>query len=101
MPGWRRVVPVLWSVLLAALALGPALGPGYVLSYDMVWVPDLALRPDVLGVGSGLPQSGPLRRRRGRARRDRSGHAAAEGWCCSGPWPAEASGYCGSRLGSR
>ena len=59
MPGWRRVVPVLWSVLLAALALGPALGPGYVLSYDMVWVPDLALRPDVLGVGSGLPRAVP------------------------------------------
>ena len=59
MPGWRRVVPVLWSVLLAALVLGPALGPGYVLSYDMVWVPDLALRPDVLGVGSGLPRAVP------------------------------------------
>ena len=59
MPGWRRVVPVLWSVLLAALALGPALGPGYVLSYDMVWVPDLALRPDILGVGSGLPRAVP------------------------------------------
>ena len=59
MPRWRRVVPVLWSVLLAALVLGPALGRGYVLSYDMVWVPDLALRPDVLGVGSGLPRAVP------------------------------------------
>src|SRR3954452_15612941 len=56
-PGWRRVVPVLWSVILAAVALGPALGAGYVLSYDMVWVPDLALRPDILGVGSGLPRA--------------------------------------------
>ena len=33
-----------WSLLLALLLLGPALGPGYVLAYDMVWVPDLALR---------------------------------------------------------
>jgi hypothetical protein len=39
--------------------LGPALGPGYVLSYDMVWVPDLALRPDFLGLGSGLPRAVP------------------------------------------
>ena len=59
MPRWRRVVPVLWTVVLAALVLGPALGRGYVLSYDMVWVPDLALRPDVLGVGSGLPRAVP------------------------------------------
>ena len=43
----------------AVLLLGPALGRGYVLSYDMVWVPDLALRPDVLGVGSGLPRAVP------------------------------------------
>jgi hypothetical protein len=48
-----------WAVILALLMLGPALGPGYVLSYDMVWVPDLALRPDFLGVGSGLPRAVP------------------------------------------
>ena len=48
-----------WAVLLALLMLGPALLPGYVLSYDMVWVPDLALRPDFLGVGSGLPRAVP------------------------------------------
>ena len=49
----------LWSVLLAVLLLGPALGPGYVLTYDMVWVPDLALRADALGTGSGLPRAVP------------------------------------------
>ena len=52
-------VPVAWSGALALLVLGPALAPGYVLSYDMVWVPDLALRPDFLGVGSGLPRAVP------------------------------------------
>ncbi len=55
-PPW--LVP-LWSLLLAVLLLGPALAPGYVLSFDMVWVPDLALRPDVWGLGSGLPRAVP------------------------------------------
>jgi hypothetical protein len=41
------------------LLLGPALGAGYVLSYDMVWVPDLALRPDFLGAGTALPRAVP------------------------------------------
>lgn len=49
----------LWSFLLAAFLLGPALGRGFVLSYDMVWVPDLALNPDVLGASSGLPRAVP------------------------------------------
>lgn len=50
---------MVWSVLVAALLLGPALAPGYVLTYDMVWVPDLALRPDFLGLGSSLPRAVP------------------------------------------
>lgn len=54
--GW---LPVAWSGLLASLMLGPLLGSGYVLSYDMVWVPDLAMRGDFLGVGSGLPRAVP------------------------------------------
>ena len=41
------------------LLLGPALGPGYLLTYDMVWVPDLALRSDFLGLGSALPRAVP------------------------------------------
>jgi hypothetical protein len=52
-------VPTLWSLLVAALMLGGALGPGYVLSYDMVWVPDLAVTPDVWGVGTALPRAVP------------------------------------------
>ena len=50
---------LLWSLVLAGALLGPALGPGYVLAYDMVWVPDLALRPDFLGLSSGLPRAVP------------------------------------------
>ncbi|KRF17352.1 hypothetical protein ASG90_08665 [Nocardioides sp. Soil797] len=55
----RSLLPWAWSFVLAALLLGPALAPGYLLSYDMVWVPDLALRPDFLGVGSALPRAVP------------------------------------------
>ncbi|MCW2866796.1 MAG: hypothetical protein JWR20_984, partial [Marmoricola sp.] len=56
---WRSWAPWVWSVALAVLLLGPALGRGYVLSYDMVWVPDLTLHPDVWGLGSGLPRAVP------------------------------------------
>ena len=55
----ERVVPTLWAVVLAVLMVGPGLGAGFVLSYDMVWVPDLALTRDVLGLGSGLPRAVP------------------------------------------
>lgn len=58
-PALASLVPVVWSVVLAVLLLGPALGPGLLLSYDMVWVPDLALRPDVFGLGSSLPRAVP------------------------------------------
>ncbi|GGR65095.1 hypothetical protein J2S40_001119 [Nocardioides luteus] len=55
----ERWVPTLWAAVLAVLMLGPALGPGFVLTYDMVWVPDLALTSDVLGLGTGLPRAVP------------------------------------------
>ena len=55
-----RVATLAWPWVLAAVVLGPALlGRGYVLTYDMVWVPDLALRPDFLGTGTGLPRAVP------------------------------------------
>ncbi|GAA1930688.1 hypothetical protein [Nocardioides hwasunensis] len=54
-----RATPTVWALVLAAVLLGPALAPGYVLSYDMVWVPDLALGRDVLGLGSALPRAIP------------------------------------------
>lgn len=52
-------MPAAWALALAVLMLGPALGAGYVLTYDMVWVPDLALRPDFLGTGTALPRAVP------------------------------------------
>lgn len=48
-----------WALVLAAVVLGPALGRGLVLSYDMVWVPDLALSRDALGLGTALPRAVP------------------------------------------
>ena len=57
---WSGEAPVvLWALALALLVLGPALGPGFLLVRDMVWVPDLALRADSLGLGSGLPRAVP------------------------------------------
>ena len=54
-----RLAPALWALALAVLMLGGALGPGYTLSFDMVWVPDLTLGRDVLGLGSALPRAIP------------------------------------------
>jgi len=54
-----RHAPTAWALALAVLLLGPALGRGYLLTYDMVWVPDLALRPDFLGAGTALPRAVP------------------------------------------
>lgn len=54
-----RLVPVAWACVLALLMLGPALGPGFVLTFDMVWVPDLAVRSDFLGLGPALPRAVP------------------------------------------
>jgi hypothetical protein len=48
------------AVVLSVLVLAPLLRPGYVLSYDMVWVPELSLgRQDVWGLGSALPRAVP------------------------------------------
>jgi hypothetical protein len=55
----HRWAPLAWTVLLAVLALGPALLPGYVLSYDMVFTPDQSLLPWMFGIDSGLPRAVP------------------------------------------
>lgn len=55
----REAPVVLWALALALLVLGPALGAGFVLVRDMVWVPDLAVTSDALGLGSGLPRAVP------------------------------------------
>lgn len=50
-----------WGVGLAAglLALAPALGPGFALRYDMVFVPNPPLSWDVLTGGGGFPRAVP------------------------------------------
>lgn len=53
------LLPTAWAGVLAVLLLGGALGRGYVLSYDMVWVPDLRLGADALGLGTALPRAVP------------------------------------------
>lgn len=57
--GWvetaERSAPALLGLLLALLALGPALGPGFVLRYDMVFVPD----PPLTLPGEGFPRAVP------------------------------------------
>src|SRR5690349_24428563 len=59
MTGRLRHLPAVWALVLAVLLLGPALGPGYVLSYDLVWVPHLAMRSDFLGFATSLPRAVP------------------------------------------
>lgn len=46
-------------VVLTLLVVAPLLAPGYVLAYDMVFVPDQAMRIDYLGLGAGLPRAVP------------------------------------------
>ncbi len=52
------VLPWLVGLVAGVLALGPALGPGYVLRYDMLFVPDLSL-PAVLAGADGFPRAIP------------------------------------------
>ncbi len=48
------------ALVLAVLVCAPLLRSGYVLSYDMVWVPELSIgRLDVWGLGSALPRAVP------------------------------------------
>ncbi|GAB3161642.1 hypothetical protein [Microbispora hainanensis] len=49
-----RLGPVLLGLAFGVLALGPALGPGFVLRYDMVFVPDPPVR-----LGDGFPRAVP------------------------------------------
>ncbi|GLY91460.1 hypothetical protein Airi02_093890 [Actinoallomurus iriomotensis] len=47
------------GLLLGALALGPALAPGFVLAYDMVFVPRPALSEATFGLSGMLPRHVP------------------------------------------
>ena len=55
----KLLVARAWPWVLSLVILAPVLRPGFVLSYDMVFVPDLAFRTDFLGLGSGLPRAVP------------------------------------------
>lgn len=48
-----------WPWVLTLVVLLPVLAPGFALTYDMVFVPDLAFRSDFLGLGSSLPRAVP------------------------------------------
>ncbi|MEZ0075032.1 hypothetical protein [Planotetraspora sp. GP83] len=55
-PAWfTRLAPGALGLGLGVLALGPALGPGFTLRYDMVFVPDPPLRLDVAGFPRAVP----------------------------------------------
>jgi hypothetical protein len=57
--GRLRLLAPGYCLLLAFLALGPALSPGFVLTYDMVFTPRQDMLPAWLGVGGGLPRAVP------------------------------------------
>jgi hypothetical protein len=60
LPGWvGRRVGVLVGVVLAVLALGPLLVRGYVLTYDMVFVPRLDLTRGLLGLDTAVARAVP------------------------------------------
>jgi hypothetical protein len=54
-----RVLAYAWVTVLALLVTGPAMLPGFVLSYDLVFTPRQDLLPASIGVGSGLPRAVP------------------------------------------
>ncbi|TDU86730.1 hypothetical protein EV138_0245 [Kribbella voronezhensis] len=54
-----RLVPWGWPVVLTVLITAPLLAPGFVVGYDMVFVPDLTLRRDLFGVTTALPRAVP------------------------------------------
>lgn len=57
--GPRQVVPAAASAVVALLVLGPALGRGVVLTYDLAWSPDPRLTPFALGTSTPAPRAVP------------------------------------------
>ena len=64
-PRWRAwaaspgVWPALTGLGLGLLALGPGIGPGFLLSYDMVFVPRMPFSAALLGLAGGPPRAVP------------------------------------------
>ena len=57
--GHVRHLPTLVSFAVALTVLGPALGRGVVIAYDMPWAPEPRLTPFALGVGTPAPRAVP------------------------------------------
>lgn len=55
----RRWIGALVGLMTAVLTLGPALKPGYLLFYDMVFVPKLGLSDRTLGIDGSVPRAVP------------------------------------------
>jgi hypothetical protein len=55
----RSRVPLLLVGLATLLVLAPLLGPGYVLSYDMVFVPRIPFTRELLGLGTSVARAVP------------------------------------------
>lgn len=55
----QRSVGAVVGLLCGAVALGPALAPGYLLHYDLVFVPRLALGDRTMGVDGSVPRAVP------------------------------------------
>jgi hypothetical protein len=54
-----RALAYAWVAVLSVVVVGPALGPGFALSYDLVFTPRQDLLPGSIGVGGGLPRAAP------------------------------------------
>jgi hypothetical protein len=57
-PGAPAAAAVI-GLILGMLALGPGLGPGYLLSYDLVFVPSPHFNAAMFGIGGTLPRAVP------------------------------------------
>jgi uncharacterized membrane protein YqaE (UPF0057 family) len=54
--GW---LPIVIAVASALLFIGPALRPGYILTYDMVFVPRQPITAELFGLGTSTPRAVP------------------------------------------
>jgi hypothetical protein len=58
-PAARHAWPALAGLAAGLLALGPGLAPGYLLSYDMVFVPRMPFSAALIGLTGGPPRAVP------------------------------------------